>query len=90
MKKLYSFISTFVSTLGTSVRIFIGVILCISIYMLPAGIAFLRGRENTAAIAVLNLFLGWTLVGWVAALVWSIKSTRPQVINVYVNGEGKN
>ena len=23
------------------------------------------------AIAVLNLFLGWTVMGWVAALVWA-------------------
>lgn len=41
-------------------------------YLLPTGIAMLRIRTNTAAIFVLNLLLGWTVVGWVIALVWSV------------------
>jgi len=28
-------------------------------------------KRNVGAIFVLNLFLGWTLVGWVVALVWA-------------------
>lgn len=42
------------------------------LYLLPFGIAFARRRTNTVAIFCLNLFLGWTLVGWVASLVWSV------------------
>src|SRR5439155_12387619 len=30
------------------------------------------------SITVLNLLLGWTLVGWVAALVWAYSSYRPE------------
>lgn len=41
-------------------------------YLLPFAIAFGKKRANTAAIFALNLFLGWTLVGWVVALVWSL------------------
>lgn len=41
-------------------------------YLLPTGIAIGRARTNTGAIFALNLFLGWTLVGWVMALVWSV------------------
>lgn len=40
-------------------------------YFLPALVANSRGHRNTAAIFVLNLFFGWTFVGWCAALVWS-------------------
>jgi hypothetical protein len=40
-------------------------------YFLPAFVAGTRGHQNTAAIFVLNLFLGWTFVGWVVALVWA-------------------
>jgi hypothetical protein len=51
-------------------------------YLLPTGIAVGRARTNTAAIFALNLFLGWTLVGWVLSLVWSVAHddlrTRPQ------------
>ena len=42
-------------------------------YFLPAMIAWTNGRRNTSAIFALNFFLGWTLIGWVAALVWSLK-----------------
>ncbi len=38
-------------------------------YMLPWAIAATRGKANTGAIGILNLLLGWTLVGWIVALV---------------------
>lgn len=40
-------------------------------YFLPAIVA--RGREHRQmiAIVVLNAFLGWTVLGWVVALVWA-------------------
>jgi hypothetical protein len=41
------------------------------IYFLPTIISLLSKKTNTAAIVVLNIFLGWTLIGWVVALVWS-------------------
>lgn len=40
-------------------------------YFLPAIIANRRGHNSGAAIFVLNLFLGWTFLGWVIALVWA-------------------
>jgi len=42
-------------------------------YFLPFAIAFYRKRANTGAIFALNLFLGWSLIGWVVALVWALK-----------------
>ena len=42
-------------------------------YFLPFAIAFHKKRANTGAIFVLNLFLGWSLIGWVIALVWALK-----------------
>jgi hypothetical protein len=43
-------------------------------YFLPFAIAFYKKRANTGAIFALNLFLGWSLVGWVIALVWALKA----------------
>ena len=40
-------------------------------YMLPWAIAATRGKSNTGAIFWLNLLLGWTVLGWVIALVMS-------------------
>ena len=45
-------------------------------YFLPAAIAFYRKRANTGAILALNLFLGWSLIGWVIALVCALKDEQ--------------
>lgn len=41
-------------------------------YFLPLIIATARDHPNAAAIAALNFLLGWTLLGWIAAFVWSL------------------
>jgi len=41
-------------------------------YFLPSIVAFLRGYKNSLSIFLLNVFLGWTVLGWVSALVWSV------------------
>ena len=48
----------------------------IALYFLPGFVAAMRGHHNVAAIVVLNLFLGWTLLGWVVALVWAMTVVR--------------
>jgi hypothetical protein len=45
-------------------------------YFLPPVIAGLRGHHQAGAIFILTLFLGWTVLGWIAALVWSFTATR--------------
>jgi hypothetical protein len=42
------------------------------VYLVPTLIAAARHTENRIAIFNLNLLLGWTLIGWVVALVWSL------------------
>lgn len=41
------------------------------IYFLPSIVALTRGHFSAGAIFLLNLLLGWTLIGWIVALVWS-------------------
>lgn len=41
------------------------------LYFLPSIVAINRGHHNRTGIEVLNLLLGWTLIGWIAVLVWS-------------------
>lgn len=50
---------------------FIIVLIVLAAYFIPAFVAMLRALPNRGAIFLLNLLLGWTLLGWVAALVWS-------------------
>jgi Superinfection immunity protein len=40
------------------------------IYFAPAIVG--RNKRNNTAIFVLNLFLGWTVIGWVVAFVWAV------------------
>jgi hypothetical protein len=39
------------------------------LYFLPWAIAATRGRPNTGGVFLVNLLIGWTVVGWVVALV---------------------
>lgn len=48
-------------------------IIVLILYFLPAMIAFQNKKRNKAAITVLNVFLGWSVIGWIAALVWAVK-----------------
>lgn len=38
-------------------------------YWLPWAVAATRGRANQLSIAMVNLLLGWTGIGWIVALV---------------------
>lgn len=48
------------------------------IYFLPALIASTRTHPNSSSIMLLNVFLGWTLIGWVVSLAWSASSVAKQ------------
>lgn len=47
------------------------------LYWAPAIVAGKAGHRNTMAIAVLNTLLGWTVIGWVVALVWAYVTPPP-------------
>jgi hypothetical protein len=41
------------------------------LYFLPTVIALLRGAAGFGGVFVINLFLGWTFIGWIIALAWA-------------------
>lgn len=51
-------------------------LIVIVVYFIPGIVAEVRHHHNKMAIAVLNLFLGWTVLGWVLALVWATTAVR--------------
>ena len=58
----------------------------ILLYFLPAIIG--RDKRNAAGIFLLNLFLGWTVIGWVLALIWAVSAepnTRVRWVPVAAN-----
>jgi hypothetical protein len=46
--------------------------LLIALYFLPALIANGRRAQSYNAILVLNLLLGWTILGWIGAICWAL------------------
>ncbi|WHZ27071.1 MAG: hypothetical protein OJF51_001867 [Nitrospira sp.] len=42
------------------------------IYFFPTIMAYQRDHVQRSSILALNLFLGWTVIGWVGALVWTM------------------
>ncbi|EIC85485.1 superinfection immunity protein [Serratia sp. M24T3] len=55
----------------------VAVILACAGYFLPFLIADHKKHKNLPAIFGLNLVLGWTVIGWIAALFWAV-SYNPQ------------
>lgn len=58
-------------------------------YFIPTIIALSTRKRDRAAIVVLNLFLGWTLIGWVIALVWAVKQDPANPRTLSVRGESR-
>jgi uncharacterized membrane protein len=57
----------------------LGLILGMFLYLLPAIIADMRDAEHATAITWVNLLFGWTVLGWVAALIWAcVEKPEPE------------
>lgn len=51
----------------------------VAVYCVPTLIALVRGLPNRGHIAVINMYLGWTVIGWVWALYAAIRTPRQAV-----------
>lgn len=59
---------------GMGFILFIGLLGFLA-YFAPLGIAIIRGHHQTASIAVINIFLGWSFIGWIIALAMAFSAT---------------
>lgn len=48
----------------------ITLIILVVIYFIPSLTAM--GKKQAGSVFVLNLLLGWTLIGWVVAMAWAV------------------
>lgn len=48
----------------------------IACYFIPTFVACANNHKQRTSIFVLNFFLGWSVFGWVGALVWAL--IKPQ------------
>lgn len=59
-------------------EVFVFVVFCLA-YVLPAIIASSKAHPNSSAIWLFTLFLGWTGVAWVIALIWALSFKLPRL-----------
>jgi hypothetical protein len=57
------------------------------LYFLPSLIA--RDKKDFMGIFLVNFFLGWTLIGWVVALIWACAADRPAYLQYAPAGGGR-
>jgi hypothetical protein len=61
-----------IPTTADNFEAFLFFLLAFVIYFFPGIVAWRRKHRNENPIVVLNLCFGWTLIGWLAALMWSL------------------
>ncbi len=66
---------TLVPALG--IIVFVALVVVAVIYYVPTIIAYVRRRPDLASIALFNVFLGWTIIGWIIAIVWCFRKRKP-------------
>ncbi len=50
----------------------VGLLFFVFLYFVPVIVAAIRKHSDLGKVFVINLFLGWTFIGWVWALVMSV------------------
>ena len=58
-------------------RISVMVIITVAVYILPTLLAWKRQSSRRWRITFVNLLLGWTFVGWIAAMVMTFAYEPP-------------
>lgn len=55
-------------------------IVILVLYFVPTLIAWARHVPNLGSVVVIDVFLGWTLIGWVVALAMAVRTVPPTVL----------
>ena len=64
---------------GAELIVLFVIVLIIPLHFLPTIIGAVRKAPNIAVIALVNVLLGWTIIGWVVALVLALQNRSPMV-----------
>ena len=67
----------------------LALVFALLMYLLPTVIALCRGHASKWGIFAMNLFLGWSVIFWLWAFIWSL-SNKGGSVNVNVNNVMNN
>jgi len=63
---------------GELVIVAVVLLLGMPFYFLPSMVAAARRHSNLIGVLLINAFFGWTVIGWIGALVWALTApSRP-------------
>ena len=74
LSEIYGEWLMFVGASFSIVTVITGIFLAIYIYFLPSTIAKDGAHRNFKSLFIVNIFFGWTLIGWVGCLAWAFLS----------------
>lgn len=57
--------------MADNITLILLIIVALWAYLMPTIIAEIRQAKHETGIVIVNLFLGWTLIGWIGALLWA-------------------
>ncbi len=60
------------------------ILVMLGLYFVPSIIANTKKKKNAGAVLALNIFLGWTFIGWIVAFIWAVANddkTPPVIVN---------
>lgn len=59
------------------------------LYWLPTMVAVLRRTSSALGVAAINFFLGWTVIGWIVALILALAAYPAQERVVIIEGRAR-
>lgn len=65
---------------GTLWPLLLAVLVTSCVYLVPSVMAASRRHRHIGPIIALNIFLGWTIIGWMIAFGWALMNSarKPQ------------
>jgi len=58
------------------------ILLGIAFYFIPTIAGY--KTKNASGVFILNLLLGWTVIGWIAALIWAYSSPEEKQVQNWI------
>ena len=54
-------------------------IIWFALYFIPTIVVIARKSHNIGPVMVINLFLGWTFIGWIVALAMAVSQNKKRI-----------
>ena len=78
---------SFVDGICNLIGFYLALAAMLGIYIAPLVIAMVRDHHRLPWIGLLNVATGWTVAGWIAALVWSVAGISQPAAMMRIGGQ---